>query len=330
MNSITIHGLAVGAGLLASLQLAAAQASRVEIQGRAVAEGKAGESSGTPDTSADPAPPGVPAASGTSVSSSTAARTSADGTAVTTITTERDGKKTTRTIVVGRDGNVVVSDPSQSAGSAVPAEQAEPSPSLSSGGWLGVHSVPVSDVLRSQLEIPEDRGIVLEFVADDGPAAAGGLRANDIVLAINAEPVSGVQAFRARLARTKPGEQVTLDFLRKGKPSTATVTLGERPADAGPGPKVAVEAIRLSRESQDKNPLVRRGVVVDGAGNTHVIENGDPFDLLLNDPNVPEELKKHLRESRELMQRSLPKGDRAESPDDTADETPEASEPGKR
>ena len=38
----------------------------------------------------------------------------------------------------------------------------------------------------------------------------------------------------------------------------------------------------------------------------HVVENGDPFDLLLDDPNVPEAMKGHIRESQKKLKQALP------------------------
>jgi hypothetical protein len=123
----------------------------------------------------------------------------------------------------------------------------------------------------------------------------------------------GFRHFAPAWPRQNPVQQVSLGYLRKGKTSTASVTLGERPPDSDPGPKVEGEAGRLIKESIEKVHQIRRGVVVDGTGKTHVIENGDPFEILLNDPNVPEEMKGHLWESRKLMKRTLP--------DETAEET---------
>ncbi len=240
-----------------------------------------------------------------STSSSTSSRTDSSGNTVTTVTSERDGKRVTRTVTVSRDGKVSVTEPGQ-PDSAPGTEKAPAAPA--SGGWLGVHTVPVSDALRAQIDIPEDQGVLVEFAAPGGPAATAGLAAHDIILTMDGEPVKSVEGFRGKLAQSKPGQQVKLEFLRKGKPSSATATLGQRPPDAAPGGKVNSEAGRLLREMQTQGKPGRRGIVVDGDGTTRIVESdgGDAFDLLLNDPGVPETMKEQIRKSRELMKQSLP------------------------
>lgn len=87
----------------------------------------------------------------------------------------------------------------------------------------------------------------------------------------------------------------------------------DRLRDAPAGAKVAGEAGRLLQQLEAGAPAVRRGVVIDGEGDVHVIEDGDPFDLLLNDPKVAEAMKAHIRESRQKLKMALP-GTPSENP----------------
>ncbi|BBY32546.1 PDZ domain-containing protein [Mycolicibacter minnesotensis] len=69
--------------------------------------------------------------------------------------------------------------------------------------------------------------VTLADVQDPGPSA-GALQRGDAVDAVNGEPVYTVQQFTARLADTKPGQTVVLDYRRKNAaPGTARITLGE-------------------------------------------------------------------------------------------------------
>ncbi|CAJ1501512.1 PDZ domain-containing protein [[Mycobacterium] kokjensenii] len=69
--------------------------------------------------------------------------------------------------------------------------------------------------------------VTLAEVQDPGPSA-GGLRRGDAVDAVNGEPVYTVQQFTAKLADTKPGQTVAIDYRRKNAPAgTARITLGE-------------------------------------------------------------------------------------------------------
>ncbi|MGV0625102.1 YlbL family protein [Mycolicibacter minnesotensis] len=69
--------------------------------------------------------------------------------------------------------------------------------------------------------------VTLAGVHDPGPSA-GELKTGDAVDAVNGEPVYTVKQFTARLADTKPGETVVIDYRRKNaEPGTARITLGE-------------------------------------------------------------------------------------------------------
>lgn len=68
--------------------------------------------------------------------------------------------------------------------------------------------------------------VTLADVHDPGPSA-GALKRGDAVDAVNGEPVYTVEQFTKRLAATKPGEKVVIDYRRKNAaPGTARITLG--------------------------------------------------------------------------------------------------------
>jgi membrane-associated protease RseP (regulator of RpoE activity) len=226
---------------------------------------------------------------GGSVSSSTNSRTDSSGNTVATVTSERNGQRLTRTVTIGKDGSIAVSDPEHP--DAAP-ETGQPGPAAPA--WLGVHSIPLTEALRAQLDLPESGGIVLEFVAPEGPAASAGLAAHDILLKLDGTPIQGVEEFRRQLAGMKPGQQTVIHYLRKGRSGTTTATLGTRPTDAAP-------AADGQPGTQQQPGTGQRTVIVDGNGQTHVVEGSghkDAFDLLLNDPNVPAEIKEQLRKAR--------------------------------
>jgi hypothetical protein len=250
----------------------------------------------------------TPDASGSgSVMQSSSSRSGPEGGTITSVVTERNGQRVTRQIIVSKDGKVIVSDASD------PSQKKEPrAPApVAGGGWLGVHTVPLSDALRAQVDVPNGEGILVEFVAADGPAAKAGVLTNDILLSLNGTAITGVEPFREQLRNSKEGQSAELRCLRKGKPLTVTATLSTRPADAPPGGAVTTEAERLLKEMQFKNGIGRRSlVVVEEDGKTRVVETdvqrADPFELLLNDPNIPDELKAHLRKTQEQFRKSQP------------------------
>ena len=117
--------------------------------------------------------------------------------------------------------------------------------------WLGLALEPLSDVLADQLGLKT--GMVVDFLAADGPAQKAGLRKNDILLEANGTPIKALsdllQVVAVAAAEKKP---VGLAVLRGGKPLEITVTPEPRPAavtvkrgsvsgQAGEGPAVMVQ-----------------------------------------------------------------------------------------
>lgn len=101
--------------------------------------------------------------------------------------------------------------------------------------WIGVGGSPVPDVLRAQIDMPKNEGVLIRTVADGSPAAEAGVQPFDIVLRANGKPVTTMPQLAEEVG--EQGEmkgRVTLDLLRKGQPKTLWVKPVERPADAIP------------------------------------------------------------------------------------------------
>jgi putative serine protease PepD len=73
-------------------------------------------------------------------------------------------------------------------------------------------------------------GVRLSEVRTGTPAARAGLQVGDVVTAIDGRRVRQASALGSAIDAHKPGDTVTLTYLRNGKTRTATVTLGERPS----------------------------------------------------------------------------------------------------
>jgi PDZ domain-containing protein len=71
--------------------------------------------------------------------------------------------------------------------------------------------------------------VTVETVNKDG-ASTGKLKEGDAIDAVNGTPVANLEQFKALMAKTKPGDEVILDFRRKNAPpGIATVKLGSAP-----------------------------------------------------------------------------------------------------
>ncbi len=109
-------------------------------------------------------------------------------------------------------------------------------------GWLGVGIQALVPDLAEAFGAKGERGILVNRVVPDSPAARAGMRNGDIVLSFGKTRVSGVKEFQKLVAGTTPGSPVTLEVLRGGRRVGATVTVeesekqaqGRRPAHRDP------------------------------------------------------------------------------------------------
>jgi putative serine protease PepD len=71
----------------------------------------------------------------------------------------------------------------------------------------------------------------LESVRSGWPAAKAGLQSGDVITSFGGKKIASVDALRFAVDAKKPGDTVTVTFLRNGKSRTVNVTLAMRPAN---------------------------------------------------------------------------------------------------
>jgi hypothetical protein len=70
------------------------------------------------------------------------------------------------------------------------------------------------------------RGVLVSDVDPGGPAAAAGLEAADVITALDGSSTDSPDEFLLRLAARRPGDVVSLAFVRGGEARSASLTLG--------------------------------------------------------------------------------------------------------
>ena len=96
-------------------------------------------------------------------------------------------------------------------------------------GWLGVGIQDVSPALSKALSLPARDGALITAVNEGSPAQKGGLKEEDVVLAIDGERVNSSTTLTRIIALKRPDATVALSVVRAGKPSEVKVKLGVRP-----------------------------------------------------------------------------------------------------
>ena len=81
-------------------------------------------------------------------------------------------------------------------------------------------------------KINDDKGVRVDAVSKGGPAELGGLKAGDVITAIDGKAVKNLDDFDALYAKTTVGQRLRIAVERSGKPQSLSVILGTRPAAA--------------------------------------------------------------------------------------------------
>ena len=111
------------------------------------------------------------------------------------------------------------------------AETAEAGGVVFEPPYIGASFEPVTADIAEALGLDHATGALVSGVTDGGPAAKSGLRAGDIILGFNGQPIEHPDALGYRLATTSVGTVVDLDVLgRKGR-KTMQITLESLPPD---------------------------------------------------------------------------------------------------
>lgn len=107
-----------------------------------------------------------------------------------------------------------------------PAAPVEPS-----DYWLGIACSPVPPSLRTQLDLPEEQGLLVQAVVPDSPAANAGIEQYDFLLRADDKPLAEPSDLVAVIETVKDGT-LRIDLIRDGQAKTVEATPSKRPEEA--------------------------------------------------------------------------------------------------
>jgi membrane-associated protease RseP (regulator of RpoE activity) len=81
--------------------------------------------------------------------------------------------------------------------------------------------------------VPLSGGAMVTQVVEGGPADEAGIRAGDLILAIDGVPIDKQHTLKRVISRRAPGDKVTIVLWRGGNERQVTVRLGEHPDQKG-------------------------------------------------------------------------------------------------
>jgi serine protease Do len=142
-------------------------------------------------------------------------------------------------------------------------------------GEIGVFVRSITPDLLEGLHLPTSRGVLLEDITPDSPAAKAGLKVGDVVTSVGGKPVTNVRQFSLDLLEYKVAQSAPITVLRGSKQLSFNVKLEERADDpqrfadlvTGPDnlvPRIGVVGISLNGQLRQLLPDLRipGGVVV--------------------------------------------------------------------
>jgi serine protease DegQ len=96
-------------------------------------------------------------------------------------------------------------------------------------GYIGVQAQEVTPGLAESFKLAETLGVLIAGVERDGPAEKAGVRAGDLLVAVNATPTPDAAVMLDAVAELKPGSRATLKLRREQKELELQVTVARRP-----------------------------------------------------------------------------------------------------
>ena len=95
--------------------------------------------------------------------------------------------------------------------------------------YLGVNLRTLTPALSSSLGLARDIGVIVSYVQKGSPADEAGLEVEDVVVALQDQPVKEAYELTKLLWQYEVGDFVNLTFWRGSDQRDVTVELGERP-----------------------------------------------------------------------------------------------------
>jgi len=119
-------------------------------------------------------------------------------------------------------------------------------------GWIGItmNNAGIDETMREYYRLPDAEGVLVNAVAEDGPAAEAGLQAWDVIRQVDGEPVKDNGDMIAKISSRRPGQKVRLGVFRQGRSLDLEVTLGDR--ESGLNAELGRDLSRPSRSREEE------------------------------------------------------------------------------
>ncbi|NUP05754.1 MAG: PDZ domain-containing protein [Polyangiaceae bacterium] len=158
-------------------------------------------------------------------------------------------------------------------------------------GKLGLVFQPISADLAKALHLDGPKGALVAQIEPAGAAARAGIKAGDVIVAVNDIDILHAEELPRQVAKNSPGAQIKLAYLRAGKKGEATAKLDTLEDDTLPPPlkpKPAPEEPKNNQLGvQVSNTKNNDGVRIDGLSPTTSLKEARPGDVIVEVDGKP-------------------------------------------
>jgi hypothetical protein len=199
-----------------------------------------------------------------SASSSVTVNSSGDGTGKATITIEVNGKKEVREIDLGNATEIKIEADSD--------QKAKPTRRT----YLGVTPDTLPEEVAAQLPLAEGEGLLVRSIVPDSPAAAAGLKKNDVLVRLDDQILTDGKQLQKLVAAKKAGDTVRLVYFRSGQKNEVDVKLSEQEGGRWE-PLIFNGDWNFDKLHRNLLKIDKQAIVIDREGNviTKAPESGD-------------------------------------------------------
>lgn len=171
-------------------------------------------------------------------------------------------------------------------------------------GLLGIKGGELNADLAKEFNVDAQQGAFISEVLADSAAGKAGLKAGDVIIALNGQKIRSFAELRAKVATTGAGKEIELTYLRDNKEASAKVTLqsdeqtkttadnllpqlkGAEFSNYDDKGLKGVEITKVEKGSIAERYDFKKGDVIVGVNRSKVDNLGDLRKILDNKPSV--------------------------------------------
>jgi serine protease Do len=98
-------------------------------------------------------------------------------------------------------------------------------------GWIGVQIQPVTQEIADSLGLKKTQGALVAEPQAGGPAQKAGIKAGDVITAVNGEEIKDARDLAKKIGAMSPKQDVKLTVVSGGSEKTVSLNLGTLPND---------------------------------------------------------------------------------------------------